>query len=129
MDTGRYDGIKQLGESPFNLLGPFNDGDPGQNAISTAQVRLNHRNRGEFRVPALRGIASTAPYMHNGSLATLRSVVKHYSELDIERLHNEGERLLRPLKLDDDQIDDLVFFLGINQQQLKNNSLCKRRLT
>jgi cytochrome c peroxidase len=49
--------------------------------------------------------------MHNGSLATLRDVVKHYSELNEERLHADGERVLKPLKLTESEIDDLVAFL------------------
>ena len=59
-----------------------------------------HRNWGEFRVPSLRNVAETAPYMHNGSLATLEAVVRHYSEVDVERLHgDDGARLVRPLRL------------------------------
>jgi cytochrome c peroxidase len=48
--------------------------------------------------------------MHN-SLATLRDVVRHYSELNEERLHADGERILRPLRLSEDDISDLVEFL------------------
>ena len=62
-------------------------------------------------MPTLRNLKLTAPYMHNGSLATLRDVVRHYSELDEDRLHADGERILRPLKLGDEEIDDLVAFL------------------
>jgi cytochrome c peroxidase len=49
--------------------------------------------------------------MHDGRYATLREVVRHYSELDMERIHADGERLLRPLNLSDAEIDDLVAFL------------------
>ena len=35
--------------------------------------------RGKFRVPTLRNIALTAPYMHDGSVATLEEVLDHYS--------------------------------------------------
>jgi cytochrome c peroxidase len=49
--------------------------------------------------------------MHNGSLATLRDVVKYYSEIDEERLHLDGAKVLRPLHLREEQIDDLVAFL------------------
>jgi len=62
-------------------------------------------------LPGLRNVAQTAPYMHNGSLATLRDVVRHYSELNEERLHADGERILRPLRLSEDDISDLVEFL------------------
>jgi cytochrome c peroxidase len=74
-------------------------------------VQLQHRNFGEFRVPGLRNVAQTAPYMHNGSLATLRDVVRHYSELNEERLHADGERVLKPLKLSEGEIADLVTLL------------------
>ena len=54
-------------------------------------MALEHRNFGEFKVPGLRNVAHTAPYMHNGSLATLADVVRHYSELSPDRLHSDGE--------------------------------------
>jgi len=49
--------------------------------------------------------------MHDGSLATLRDVVVHYNEIDIERLHADGEAILEPLGLSEQEIDDLVTFL------------------
>jgi cytochrome c peroxidase len=49
--------------------------------------------------------------MHNGSLASLRDVVQHYSELNEDRLHADGERVLKPLKLPESEVDDLVTFL------------------
>lgn len=70
-----------------------------------------HRNFGEFRVPSLRNVANTAPYMHDGSLPTLRAVVRHYSTLDENRLHADGERILQPLDLDKYDVDALVAFL------------------
>jgi cytochrome c peroxidase len=111
VDSGRYGGIQQMMANPFNLLGKYNDGDPAQNGVSSLHVRPTHRNWGEFKVPGLRGVAATAPYMHNGSLPTLRDVVNHYSTLDEERLHSDGEKILRPLNLTQGQIDDLVSFL------------------
>ena len=62
-------------------------------------------------MPSLRNVARTAPYMHNGSLATLADVVRHYSEIDENRLHADGERILKPLKLTDAERADLVAFL------------------
>ena len=111
VDPGRYDGIKRVQASRYNLLGTFNDDPAASTATGTRFVALEHRNFGEFRVPSLRNVARTAPYMHNGSLATLRDVVKHYSEIDEDRLHADGERIVRPLHLSDDEIDDLVAFL------------------
>lgn len=111
VDRGRLAGMRQLRESDFNLAGPFNDDATGANAVSTRRLKFRHSAFGEFRVPGLRSVAATAPYMHNGSLATLRDVVLHYSELDMDRLHVHGEAILRPLRLDDEQVDDLVAFL------------------
>jgi cytochrome c peroxidase len=111
VDAGRYGGIQQVRVNPYNLLGKYNDGDAEQNAVSSSHVRQTHRNWGEFKIPGLRAVAATAPYMHNGSLPTLRDVVLHYSNLDEERLHTDGEKILRPLKLSDAEVDDLVSFL------------------
>jgi cytochrome c peroxidase len=44
-------------------------------------------------------------------VATLRDVVKHYSELNEERLHADGERILKALRLSQAEADDLVAFL------------------
>ncbi len=70
---------------------------------------------GAFKTPTLRNIAVTAPYMHDGSLATLRDVVDHYNNGGVT---NEGDRVndflsggIRPLNLTEQQIDDLVAFM------------------
>ncbi len=110
-DGGRYAGIQALAASRFNLLGPYNDDAARTTATKTRHVALAPRQWGEFKTPGLRNVALSAPYMHNGSLATLRDVVRHYSELNKERLHADGERILRPLKLAPSEIDDLVAFL------------------
>jgi cytochrome c peroxidase len=111
VDPGRHEGIRKLQASRYNLLGPFNDDSVRGTATSTRFVALDHRNFGEFKVPSLRNVARTAPYMHNGSMATLRDVIRHYSQLDEDRLHSDGERILKPLGLTDGDVDDLVAFL------------------
>ena len=101
VDPGRYGGIKLLRENPFNLLGRYND-DPGRTTAGfTRHVHLSQRNWGEFRIPSLRNVALTAPYMHDGGKATLEDVVRHYNEIDESRLHQDGEKLLKPLHLSD----------------------------
>jgi cytochrome c peroxidase len=111
VDAGRHAGIKRLLADPYNLLGNYNDDASRASATKTRHVELQHANFGQFKTPSLRNVALTAPYMHDGRLATLRDVVRHYSELDLERLHTHGEQLLRPLKLTDRETDDLVAFL------------------
>lgn len=111
VDKGRYGGIERLKASPYNLLGPYNDDPQRTTATPTRHVLPLHRHWGEFRIPSLRQVAETAPYMHNGSLATLAEVVQHYDAMNPERLHSEGERLLQPLHLRMQEKVDLVSFL------------------
>ena len=111
LDPGRQAGIEKLKQNPFNLLGRYNDDRSGASAMKTKHVEVQHRNFGEFRVPGLRGVAQTGPYMHNGSLSTLDDVVKFYSELNEERLHVDGEKILKPLHLTPRESEDLRAFL------------------
>ena len=111
VDPGRHGGIQNLKKNPFNLLSRYNDDRSGSAAIKTKHVALDHRNYGEFKVPGLRNVAQTAPYTHSGRLATLAEVVRHYSDLDLDRLHADGESILKPLKLTEQEIGDLVAFL------------------
>lgn len=111
VDSGRFGGIEQLRRSPVNLLGEFNDDKVKAPGIRTRHVRLHPRTYGQFRVPGLRNVAGTAPYMHAGTHATLQDVVAHYNHIDIGRLHAHGERLLRPLNLRERDVDALVAFL------------------
>jgi cytochrome c peroxidase len=67
------------------------------------------RNAGRARVPALRGLAHTAPYFHDGSAATLADVVAHYA-----RGGQPGQPVspaISPLLLTTQDVDDLVAFL------------------
>ncbi len=126
VDPGRHGGLAKLRGSGFNRLGRHNDAGPGgqgdPRAVLTRHVAPQHRHFGEFRVPGLRQLLHTAPYMHDGSLATLHDVVRHYSLLDEERLHADGERILRRLDLDEAQVDELVAFL----RSLSSPSLAPR---
>jgi cytochrome c peroxidase len=111
VDPGRLGGLQRLASSPFNLLGRYNDDATGNNTRRTRHVQRLHSNFGEFRVPGLRQVGRGGPYMHNGSLATLEDVVRHYSEVSPDRLHSDGTPLVRPLGLTAQQSADLVAFL------------------
>lgn len=113
VDAGRHGGLARLLASPMNRLGTFNDAGEGADprALLTRHLKIEPRHFGEFRVPGLRQLTRTAPYMHDGSLATLEQVVRHYDRLDEERLHADGERILRRLNLRPEQAADLVAFL------------------
>jgi cytochrome c peroxidase len=109
VDPGRHGGIETLRASRYNLLSRW--ADPPVDVTATRHVQPQHRNFGEFKVPSLRHVAQTAPYMHDGQLATLQDVLRHYSELNPERLHADGEQILQPLGLTAGEQADLIAFL------------------
>jgi len=72
---------------------------------------------GKFRVPTLRNISKTAPYMHNGIFKNIRQVVVFYNTRDIglwpkpEIPENINRKELGNLGLSEQEIDDIVAFL------------------
>ena len=72
---------------------------------------------GKFKVPTLRNIALTSPYMHNGIFKTLRQVVVFYNTRDIgpwpapEVPENVNREELGDLGLTEQEVDDIVAFL------------------
>lgn len=70
---------------------------------------------GSFKTSTLRNVAVTAPFMHDGSLKTLRDVVEHYNNGGITKKTDPVNDFLsggiRPLDLTDEEISDLVAFL------------------
>jgi cytochrome c peroxidase len=70
-------------------------GDTDTGAAGTGPLR------GAFDTPHLRDLRNTAPYMHNGSLKTLREVVEFYNQ----------RSSIAPLRLTPAEIDDLVAYL------------------
>ncbi len=111
VDRGRFKGIQDLKASPFNQLGPYNDAPEEATGWATRQVAQNHRTFGQFKVPSLRQLTQTDPYMHDGSLTTLRDVIDHYSNIDLDRIHSDGVLVLRPLNLSEQESKDLESFL------------------
>jgi cytochrome c peroxidase len=100
-----------LQASSFTLLGRWNDDPKAATGSQTRHLDPQHRNFGEFRTPSLRNVALSAPYMHSGTKKDLRAVIRHYSEIDPDRLHADGEAILKPLNLSEAEIDDLIAFL------------------
>lgn len=66
--------------------------------------------RREFKTPTLRALTATAPYMHNGSMATLEEVIRHYSGGFIRR-SSLAPNINRELKLTKTEIAQLAAFL------------------
>jgi cytochrome c peroxidase len=65
--------------------------------------------RWAYKTPGLRDVALTAPYMHDGSLATLEDVVAYYDRGAVP--HDLLDPRLRPLGLEARERADLVAFL------------------
>ncbi len=108
LDHGRELGVMAVKVDPFNCMGPFSDADPedcgGLRFLAEAHVET----RGAFKVPTLRYLARTGPYMHDGRFASLAEVVAHYERAEPDA-HGQSE--LRPLSLTSDERRSLVAFL------------------
>ncbi|HOY07046.1 MAG TPA: cytochrome c peroxidase [Saprospiraceae bacterium] len=89
------------------------DANPADKGLGANQPGMD----GMFKIPSLRNITLTAPYMHDGRFATLREVVDHYSDKieNAENLHwtlrgFDGQALR--MNLSDSDKEALVAFLG-----------------
>jgi len=75
------------------------------------RARISNRtfDEGRFKVPSLRNIEKTAPYMHDGSFNTLDEVIEHY--ISGGKNHPNQSPLVRPFELSLDEKNDLIAFL------------------
>lgn len=87
------------------------------------------KHDGKFRVPTLRNIAVTAPYMHNGVFTTLRGVMEFYDKYNNKKRVNNPEtgkpwakaeveatvnkKLLEAKKITDRKVDALIAFMKL----------------
>ncbi len=92
--------------------GFFNTGVSAYEEPNRGLFEHTHRTEdiGKFRAPSLRNIAVTAPYMHDGSFATLDRVIDHYTAGGSIQ-HPNKSRILRPLNLTAGEKRDLIEFL------------------
>ena len=95
----------------FRNIGLYNAqelNDPGR-----YEITKNKADIGKFKVPGLRNIAVTAPYMHNGSFRTLREVIDYYDTPQhfVKGSINADTLLTKPLNLTEQEKSDLLEFL------------------
>lgn len=98
--------------SGFNFAGNWRD---AEGATGRASFANDGTSAGPMRVPTLRNIALTAPYMHDGRFATLQEVLQHYSRLGELRRSDRSRRYDRRLPgvaLSAAERAELVAFLG-----------------
>jgi cytochrome c peroxidase len=108
--TAYIDAKVKAAEVDVKVLTDKRSSELGRFAVTTEFDDL-----GSFKTPTLRNVAVTAPYMHDGSVKTLREAVVHYNNGGVT---HEGDPVndflsggIRPLDLSDQQIDDLVAFM------------------
>ncbi len=69
----------------------------------------NEEDIARFKIPSLRNIELTAPYMHDGSLQSLQQVIDHYDSGG--KNHPHKNVLIKPLNLTEQEKEDLIAFL------------------
>jgi cytochrome c peroxidase len=84
--------------------------DTTLNDYGRMKITQNPKDSLLFKVPTLRNIEFTYPYMHDGRFKTLSEVVKHYNS-GIQKSKTLSEELETPLNLSDNQRVELVSFL------------------
>jgi cytochrome c peroxidase len=109
----------------YHNTGLYNlDGDGAYPADNTGLYDMTgvRRDMGRFKAPSLRNVALTAPYMHDGSVATLENVLAHYERGGrlIEEGADAGDGRLSPFKsefvtgfeLSEQERSDVIVFLN-----------------
>lgn len=110
-DTGRYDGIKQLLENPFNGSGIYSD-DPETPKRILDLLESTQQLKGRFKTPTLRNIALTAPYFHTGGYPTIVSILRfNGSEIPTTEYVGVRDDTRQPFKLNEQEVNDLEEFL------------------
>lgn len=103
--TGCHGGF-DLSDHSYRNVGQYSTyADPGR-----ARISLDPADEGKFKVPTLRNIALTAPYMHDGAMATLEEVVDHFASGGLS--HPNKDPLMTPFTLSAQERADLLAFLN-----------------
>ena len=112
-------------EVSFHNTGLYNIDDNGGYPVPNTGINeITHEaeDMGRFKVPTLRNIARTAPYMHDGSVATLKDAIAHYQAGG--RTISEGEfagigsqnpyksGFIKGFEISESEINDLIAFLN-----------------
>lgn len=90
--------------------------------IGRKRLTDNEEDLSKFKVPTLRNVELTGPYMHDGSILTLEEVVKHYNSGG--KVNKQKNKLIRPLNLSESEMVDLVAFL----KTLTDKKFCNNKV-
>ena len=86
--------------------GIYKDGDSDMGRFT---INNDSSEIGFFKVPTLRNIALTSPYMHNGSITNLSGILEHY--LEIDHVHPNTSKLLKKKSLSEQEKENITIFL------------------
>jgi cytochrome c peroxidase len=80
--------------------------------LDSGRMRVTHleSDRDRFKVPTLRNIALTRPYMHNGSIQTLREVIRIYAKGGFPNKNKHA--IIQPFSITEEEEDALIAFLN-----------------
>ena len=92
-------------DGSFHDIGTAQNDDIGRGRLFPSSEKLRYA----FKTPTLRDVARRAPYMHNGSVATLEDVIELYDKGGIDRPSRSPS--IRRLSLEASEKKDLVAFL------------------
>lgn len=95
-----------LSDHDFHNIGTSLD---HANDAGRQRITLHPSDRGKFKTPTLRNIALTAPYMHDGSMATLEAAIEHFNSGGLADPNKDP--LMEPLQLSIQERADLLAFL------------------
>lgn len=135
-----HGGALQTDEQLHNIgVRPLGSGPSSYYDVDYGAVLRSHAGDDKkfaFRTPSLRNVELTGPWMHNGAFTTLEGAVRHHLDMrqslwnyDASQLDDEFERYVHtrtevleeveetlvdfgPVELSDEEVDDLVAFLG-----------------
>lgn len=95
----------------FKNIGLYNEKE--LNDAGLFEITKKEGDKGKFKIPGLRNIAVTAPYMHNGMFATLEQVIDYYNDPGqfVKDPVNQDDALKTPLGLTEKEKKDIVAFL------------------
>lgn len=104
----------------FENNGLYDDySDPGRFRLTG-----DENDRAKFKVPTLRNIELTAPYMHDGSMNSLEEIILHYETGG--KNHPNKSELLQPFTLTETERNELILFLKtLTDEAFINNPLFK----
>jgi cytochrome c peroxidase len=107
-------------ERHFHNTGLYNEDGKGRypaGHAGTAEFTGRVEDTGKFRTPSLRNVALTAPYMHDGSIATLAEVIRTHYATGGRAVHAgkapnpRRSRFVEGFQINDLEVNDLVEFL------------------